>query len=144
MPNAWMIADGIQGSFAEAIKDYLFLVENVMVSLYKNDHTPTLDDSLGNYTECDFSGYISENVFGSQWYSPVLVNHVLSIDYDTPFDWTVLAAPDPAQTVYGYYLTSDNGGVLMWSERFETPRLLALGDAINLSLKLRYTVLPWQ
>lgn len=141
MPNAWMIADTLQSDIAPRVRDALNITDSLDLRLFKNDHTPTLDDSLGNYVECDFDGYARIAFLDGTWQSPSLANHVYTISYPTPFIYDVTATPSPTQTVYGYYVVRENAE-LYWSERFETPRVLALNDSITLEAKFRYTVLP--
>jgi hypothetical protein len=35
--------------------------------LFKNDHTPAETDTVADYTEADFTGYVLENLISGNW-----------------------------------------------------------------------------
>lgn len=87
--------------------------------LFKNNHIPGPEDSApDNYQECDFSGYAAKTpvVFGLPYTAPDGSDHVTA-----PSAQFTATADTMTNTVYGWYLTDDDGGNVYLAERFEQP-----------------------
>jgi hypothetical protein len=105
---------------------------HVRIKLYKNNLTPTTATVLGDLVECDFAGYVNQEMTG--WSVTGVSGHVVSVAADSKtFTRTSTGA---AQSVYGYYVTDLASALLLWCERDSlAPRdLIAAGDT--------YTVVP--
>jgi hypothetical protein len=106
-------------------------VEVLTLKLYKSNTTPPVDgDVAGNYTECDFGGYVSQ-VLGtfpaSSWVSPRATT--------TAAAQVFTASGASANVVYGYFVV-DAGGLLVFAERN------AAGGVTIGSVGQTYTVTP--
>ena len=98
--------------------------------LFQNNTTPMSSDTLGSYTEADFTGYASVNAVG--WSAPVTSSgHEKTLATSVLFQ--VGSSPTVGNNIYGYYVTDNNrGGALVWAERFTGAPLsmTVAGDAI--------------
>lgn len=102
--------------------------------LYKNDYTPIATSVVGDFTEATFTGYASVTIDESLWsYATVDGKAVATYD-SSPMEWTVTGSP---HTVYGYYVTSNDGTVLYFAEKFSTALSLATDDTPQLQLKFK-------
>lgn len=87
---------------------------SLTLRLYKNNKTPADTDVVADYTESDFVGYAPESLVSGNWVA-------------TPGDPASATYPDvvftstasQSQLNYGYYVTEDVGGTLMWAERWD-------------------------
>jgi len=88
---------------------------NWTLRLYVNDHTPTGATVLGSLTEMTTQGYAAKTLTNTSWsVSDVGVQSRATYAEQTyVFDGT-----GGATNVYGYYLTDNTSGALLWVERF--------------------------
>lgn len=101
--------------------------------LFKNNLTPDLDTVVGDFTECDFSGYLA---IGLSW-------GAVTINGDDNAEMVALVASfthdggATSNNVYGWYLVGGVGGTeyLAFCERFvDAPRSMAgATDVINVT-----------
>jgi len=84
--------------------------DKCVLHLYKVDKTPAETDVVTSYTEVNTGGY-----------APITLSNTWNISTTDPteasyaqvsFDFT------GAATVYGYYVTNNNGTILLWAEKF--------------------------
>lgn len=104
---------------AEGLKDFLNKLTGYMtgwfkVGLYQNDHEPALDDDVGMYSPCTFSGYDGPQlVYG--WTLAAMYG-VRAKSFATELVWQHDGGPI-GNDVWGYYVT-DPSGTLKFAERF--------------------------
>lgn len=86
--------------------------------LYSNDKTPAAGDVAADYTEVAGGGYANKPLTFANWslstsgISPCLAT------YNAGQTWIFTGATDAPGTIYGYYVTRNSDGKLMWAERF--------------------------
>lgn len=103
-------------------------VENVVLRLYTNDVTPTVNSIHGDFTA----------LAAGTGYSPITL---------TPSSWTITSgnATYPQQTwtftgsvgnIYGYYASTETSNELLMAERFNGApfNIASNGDVINVTL----------
>lgn len=85
--------------------------------LYGNDKTPAAGDTVAGYTEIVGGGYANKPLILADWtltiagVSPTVGTYLTQT-------WVLTGPLDPPNTIYGYYVTRDSDGKLMWAERF--------------------------
>ena len=108
--------------------------------LFVNDYTPVPATTEANFTEMT-----------TQNYTPIVLTNT---------NWTVTAEDPEAQgvqaeqtftfdgsggdtIVYGYYITDDTAGALLWAERFPSPPTVPniLGGVIKITPKFTFATL---
>jgi len=141
MPAGWDIADGQLQEILGRYRSGYLNGENLDIHLYKNDYTPVPGSDVGDYTEADFTGYLSQVITGGTWGSVTVADHIaVTVNADT-FNFTYTAGGGSPQTIYGYYITGD-GGDYFWGERFSEPRVMNPADELNITPELRVRVYP--
>jgi len=86
---------------------------NRVLRLYTNN--PTIDDSITTsvITEAvGATGYAPITLAGSSWTTTQAVGVTTAVYSEQTFTFTT------AVTIYGYYVTSQTGGNLLWVEKF--------------------------
>lgn len=92
---------------------------NLLVLLFVNYRTPTVNDTYYNYTECAWPGYSPVLLLTAQWQGSA-VNGVASYEYPLiTFNFDA-ASGQPPETVYGYLVVSDDYQ-LLYLEAFAAP-----------------------
>lgn len=96
------------------------LIEDCVVRLFQNVVSPAPGTPVGDFTECDFNGYLA-----------VTSTSILTVRDDGTGDWTLVpvgafsyiagAGITGPQTAYGLFVTNTGGTVLYASEAFDTP-----------------------
>lgn len=95
-----------------------------VVKLYKVPVAIGSGMAIGDFTECDFSGYAQSATivwsapFYDQSLTPVLAGDEKSF-------LTIFAAPQIYNTVYGYYVTNVAGTHLLFAKAFDAPIILS-------------------
>jgi hypothetical protein len=103
--------------------------ETLILKLYSNNLSPSVDDTASLYTEVSGNGYSSITLTGSSW-------TIAGGDAVYPQQtWTFTGA---AGTVYGYYVVSATSQDLIFAERFSgAPYTVAnSGDTIKVTLNI--------
>lgn len=105
----------------------------VDILLFKNNFTPDIDTLIGDFVECDFSGYSLNTVaFGT-----------ISRDGDDNASSTTETARfqhdggATSNSVYGWYMLDHFSGTLLRAERFsDAPRaMVAIPDEIQVTVR---------
>lgn len=121
---------------AEVFMLQSILGQNLDLRLFKNNHVPAETDTEADYIEADFPGYVLESLVSGNWVI-------------TPGDPASAAYPDVvftnsaggSQFVYGYYITRNIDGKLMWAEQFSDNdptapyEMVNIGDTITVPLR---------
>lgn len=100
------------------------------LKLFKNDHTPGLNDLPGDYTESAFGGYTHVPFELADNTTPALSgNMARTLLTGEARVWTCAASPE---TIYGWYLTNEDEDVVLMAERYATPHVLGIGSVHTL------------
>jgi hypothetical protein len=84
--------------------------------LFGNAHTPVGTDSVGAYTEIAGGGYANKPLIYSGWsFQTSIAPSSASYTIQTWIFTGVINAPG---TIYGYYITRNSDGALLWAESF--------------------------
>ena len=109
---------------------------NQEMHLYNNNHTPTSNDVLTNFTESIASNYTGVMLVGAAWTCTTAGSAGATASYaQQAFNFSA------ADTIYGYFVTSPNKGTLLWAELFTGGpfTLPASGGSIQVTPKLSLT-----
>ena len=85
---------------------------NVELRLYTNNLTPAFSDVLASYTESSATGYAGVTLAGTSWTVTSTTGTAVSNFAQQTFSYTT------SESVYGYFVTSNGKGQVLWSERF--------------------------
>jgi len=97
--------------------------------LFKNSYVPQDSSSLSNFTEADFDGYADKALAQASWESVSLNTNDKAESSYSQQSWTCGAS---GNTIYGYYITGNTSGELLWAEKFGSSKALTNGDILNL------------
>jgi hypothetical protein len=93
-----------------------FLTPALTIRLYGNDRTPAGGDVAANYTEIAGGGYTNFPLTFANW---TITAGAPSVGlYNTVQAWAFTGAINAPSTIYGYFITRDSDGLLMYAERF--------------------------
>lgn len=121
---------------------YLLISDNEPVpswvfSLFVNDIQPDQDTIFIEVDRATFTGFTELTMSRQNWTTPVIADdHAVSTWKSTPSAWTCTANP---QTVYGWCAFNFTTQVLTLIERFDTPRVLHVGDTISVLPRITLT-----
>ena len=112
----------------------LMLGQDLVLHLYVNDFIPDYDSAVEDFDEVGKESYIQKVLLPNEW------------DFDfSPKDNPVAVYPEitfkflaAGFTVYGYFVTSKEGTVVRWAERFpknEHYDIFRQGDALILRIR---------
>lgn len=108
--------------------------EDLIIRLYSNDVTPSESDTVGTYTEVTGGGYAAITLVPANWTitpgTPTNGEHV-----QVTFSFT-----GGVGNVYGYYVTRQVGGELMWSERFSNAPFPINNNGDEIRITPRFTL----
>lgn len=93
------------------------LTPDLTIHLYSNDYTPLPTSTAANFTEVTGGGYASKPLTFTNW---TITPNAPSVALYTLQTWTFTGTTDSPGTIYGYYVTRDSDGALMWAHRFPT------------------------
>jgi len=119
---------------AEMLTRILKDVENSVLKLYTNDHSPAEADTVSAYSEASGNGYAEKVLTKSSW-SVATSAGTTEGDYAQQ-TWTFTGA---LGNVYGYYITNAAETTLLWAERFtDGPyNIQNNGDQIKVTPKIQ-------
>ena len=109
--------------------------ENLSIQLYANNVIPDENSTVASFTEvANGLGYTTGGIslIPGSW--SVISGNPSQAEH-TEVTWTFTGA---AGNVYGYYVTRDTGGELMWAERFTNGpfNITTNGDEIKITPRL--------
>jgi hypothetical protein len=84
--------------------------------LFGNNHTPAGADSIAAYTEIAGGGYVNKPLVYLGWSFQTSIAPS-SASYATQ-SWVFTSAINAPGTIYGYYVTRNSDGALLWAEMF--------------------------
>ncbi len=85
---------------------------NVELRLYTNNATPAYTDVLASYTESSAAGYGGITMAGTAWTVATTSGTTVANFAQQTFSYTT------SESVYGYFVTSNGKGQVLWAERF--------------------------
>lgn len=85
---------------------------NVELRMYTNNITPAYTDILGSYTESSAAGYAGITLTGASWTVATTTGTTVANYAQQTFSYTT------SESVYGYFVTSNGKGQVLWAERF--------------------------
>ncbi|MCB0256007.1 MAG: hypothetical protein KDI55_19985 [Anaerolineae bacterium] len=104
------------------------------LKLYQNNVTPAETDTEAGYTEATFTGYSDVAMAGSSWgFTPGAPSEAAFAQQTF-----TSSADQTSQSIYGYFVTQQTSGLLVWAERFPAgPYAIANnGDNIKVTPKI--------
>lgn len=117
------------------LKDALFDDEDYILKLFTNDVTPNQSSVVGTFVEANFTGYSTKTLTRAGWSAASTIANKAQSNYPQQ-SWT---CGSTGNTVYGYYLIGSNSNVLLWAERFDSPRVLVNTDVLNITPVFTFT-----
>lgn len=126
-----------------AQNEFFFGADVTDVGLFANDYVPNKLTVAEDLVAPTFTGYSEKScTSGSQnkVYDPETGNKGVSLKEPVGgFNWIVGSVPDPAETVYGWWVSNEDGEAL-FAQRFETPiPITAIGQLISARSLIGYT-----
>lgn len=107
---------------------------NFFLRLFTNNITPAESDVLSMYTECTLPGYSYEEMLPGNWTLHAHPREATYVYQTVTFTFTANAG---GVSLYGFYLTNADGGVLIWAEAFPSPAPVpSLGGDVDVQV-------PW-
>jgi hypothetical protein len=92
---------------------------DMTIRLYVNNYVPTLTSALVNFTECTSGGYSAYFINPTLW-SGGTVAGITTYTYPQQ-TWTFTAYSGPPVLVYGYFVTYDAAGIVVFAEASAVP-----------------------
>lgn len=107
--------------------------EDLKLKLFTNDVTPSDSSTVASFTEATESGYSEATLTGSDWAASTSAG-VTTATYNgsSGVDFTF----NEAVTVFGYFITSNDGTVLIGAERNRKD----ISDTGTIKVKLNITI----
>ena len=84
--------------------------DTLTLRLFVNNHTPTVTDTAGNYTECTLAGYAAVALTPGNWSGSTSAGLAT---YTYPALIFTFSAYAGGSTIYGYYLQDADGNVIL-------------------------------
>ena len=91
------------------------LTPNLTLRIFGNNATPGPLSVSADFTEIAGGGYANVPLTFANW---ILVSGTPSVATYPKQTWTFTGVINAPGTIYGYYITRDSDGLLMWAERF--------------------------
>lgn len=136
MTRGAVISDTELTRQATAYRDAYLSTADYTLHLYTNDRSPTVGDTLADYTECVALGYASQLIPKAQWTVAAVVAHAVLINQTNPRRFVPDGAAVPV-LIYGYYVT-DELSRFAWAEAFTLPQNFTPGNFIDVRAKYRF------
>lgn len=91
------------------------LTPALTLKLYGNNVTPSATSAAANFNEISGGGYASKPLTFANW---TIVGGAPSLAVYLLQQWTFTGVIDAPGSIYGYFVTRNSDGKLMWAERF--------------------------
>lgn len=92
------------------------LTPPLTIKIYGNDKTPAHGDAAAAYTEIAGGGYVAQALLFANW-TITAADPSLAI-YNVTIEWIFTGPINAPGSVYGYFVTRDSDGKLMFADRF--------------------------
>jgi hypothetical protein len=89
---------------------------NLTMRIYGNFIIPSDSDSAASFTEISGGGYASMPLTFGNW--SITAGSPSTAVYNATQQWTFTGIINAPGTIYGYFVTRDSDGTLMWAESF--------------------------
>jgi hypothetical protein len=109
--------------------------------LFVNDFTPSPTSVIGSFTEMSTQNYSLKSLTNTNWVISGPLPEALATYAEQTFTFD---GSGGATNVYGYYLTDDTGGALLWAERFPSAPIVVpatFGGEIKLTPTFQFATL---
>lgn len=103
------------------------LTPALTIRLYSNNYTPGATSLTANFTEVAGGGYANKPLTFAGWSIVAGAPSAASYAAQT---WNFTGATNAPGTIYGYYVTRDSDGLLMWAERFPVVPFVPIAGSI--------------
>lgn len=113
--------------------------EDLYLNLYVNNYTPVSGSTAANFTAAAGGGYAAKSLAAGTWTITTDGVDDGQADY-TAQTFTFTGALTGTTTIYGYYVTGQTSGLLLWAERFASSDQFTPaqnGDALTFTPKIR-------
>jgi hypothetical protein len=92
------------------------LTPALTMKLYSNDVTPNAGSAPGGFIEVAGGGYTSKPLTFANW--NITAGDPSQAVYNAVQTWTFTGPTNAPGNIYGYFVTRNSDGKLMWAERF--------------------------
>lgn len=107
------------------------LTPALTIRLYSNNYVPVAASVAGSFTEVVGGGYAAKPLTFANW---VIASGAPSTASYPAQTWTFTGPTNAPGNVYGYYVTRDSDGLLLWAERFvAVPFVPVAGSVITVT-----------
>ena len=93
----------------------LILNQNMTIRIFGNNATPAANSVAADFTEIVGGGYTNKPLTFANW---SFTSGAPSFGLYPKQSWTFTGAINAPGTIYGYFVTRDSDGLVMWAERF--------------------------
>lgn len=92
------------------------ITPNLTIRLYGNAWTPSDSDSVSAYNEISGGGYTNYPLTNPNWV--ITSGSPITATYNTAMVWNFNGIINAPGSIYGYFVTSNIDGSLVWAEEF--------------------------
>lgn len=103
------------------------LTPALTIRLYSNNYTPIGASVAGSFTEVVGGGYASLPLIFAGW---AIVPGTPSAASYAAQTWNFTGPTNAPGNIYGYYVTRDSDGLLMWAERFPVVPFVPIAGSV--------------
>jgi hypothetical protein len=114
---------------------------NWTLRLFVNNYTPVPATLLANLTEMSTQGYTAQVLTNTSWVISAEDPEAQALYAEQTFTFDGTGGDTD---VYGYYLTDNSAGALLWAERFPTAPILvpdSFGGQIRITPRITFATL---
>lgn len=94
------------------------LTADCKLKLFSNNHTPAQTDTVSSLTEVSGGGYAIITLTFAEW--TITEGDPCVALYNDYQDFNFTGVTSGPGTIYGYYITDEDGTNLLWEERFDS------------------------
>lgn len=105
-----VVPDTAEVDFLQQILNHVFTIR-----LFGNNATPGPLSTAASFNEISGGGYSNVSILYANW---AFTANNPSYGTQTKVSWSFTGAIAAPSTIYGYFVTRDSDGLLMWAERF--------------------------
>lgn len=122
------------GLFAASMATKEAVFEICKIGLFTNNHTPSPGDTIGDYDEPTWTGYVRQGP--ATWSTPDIVADV-ALTSPGEVHWEVGGSPG-AETVIGWFLVDEDNGLVIFAEKLTTAIVPTLGVDVVIDVTMRF------
>jgi hypothetical protein len=93
------------------------LAPDMTIRIYGNDVTPAHDSTVGAFVEITGGGYANKPITFANW--TITAGEPTSAKYSSQQRWVFTGPISGTGNIFGYFVTRNSDGKLMWAERFQ-------------------------